>query len=158
MESSRQEENIDDDENNHVAGVVSTFSSRGMTLWNSHSRVKTSSMRNRASHIKSMDGGIVAENRIGMGRIKPDILAPSYRLRSSSHSPPYRCRSLSGTSVANPIVVGTISLLLSSLSGNPVQRSVVSNIAAMKQILTHTAKRLKGFSVFEQGLCLNCIK
>ena len=147
-------------------GEVASFSSRGMTLWNTRPRVKTHVTRplfapgsggkrgrGDADADADNDNGFAAENPLGMGRVKPDLLAPSYRLRSSSHLAPYACRTLSGTSVANPIVVASIALLLSSLSSprHTARRSAVANVAAMKQILLSTANPVKGYSLFEQG-------
>lgn len=142
-----------------------------MTLWNTRPRVKSHTTRskyasssgagkeekepsdNKENENDSSSGsGSVAVNHIGMGRVKPDILAPSYRLSSSSHQAPFSCRTLSGTSVANPVVVASIALLLSSLSQQPMQRAAVANVAAMKQILMASANPLRGFSVFEQGM------
>ena len=48
-----------------------------------------------------------------MGRVKPDLLAPSMNLYSSSGSAPYRCVTLTGTSVATPVVTGAVAVLLS---------------------------------------------
>jgi subtilisin family serine protease len=49
----------------------------------------------------------------GMGRVKPDVLAPSINLYSSSGAAPYRCVTLTGTSVATPVVTGAVAVLLS---------------------------------------------
>ena len=49
----------------------------------------------------------------GMGRVKPDLLAPSVNLYSSSGTEPYGCVTLTGTSVATPVVTGAVAVLLS---------------------------------------------
>ena len=49
----------------------------------------------------------------GMGRVKPDVLAPSISVHSSGPKKPFECRSLSGTSVATPVVTGFIVAMLS---------------------------------------------
>jgi hypothetical protein len=79
------------------------------------------------------------------------VVAPSYKLLASSHTAPFTCRTMSGTSVANPIVVASIALLLSSLPPLSDKRAAVSNVAAMKQIIMPTADLVEGFSMFEQG-------
>ena len=55
------------------------------------------------------------------------------------------CRSLSGTSVASPVVAGAVTLLAGA-----VRRSNV-NPASMKQALMVSAQRLGGVNMFEQG-------
>jgi membrane-bound transcription factor site-1 protease len=57
------------------------------------------------------------------------------------------CRSLSGTSVASPVVAGVVTLLYSAVS----HRSDVINPASMKQSLIVSAQRLPGVNMFEQG-------
>jgi membrane-bound transcription factor site-1 protease len=95
---------------------LATFSSRGMTTW---------------------------ELPSGYGRIKPDIVTYSNGVRGSAlHS---GCRSLSGTSVASPVVTGAVALLISS-----VPRPLV-NPASLKQSLISTAQRIPSANMFEQG-------
>jgi membrane-bound transcription factor site-1 protease len=110
--------------------LVSRHSSRGMTTW---------------------------EFPSGVGRMKPDLLAPSVKVVSSSHETPLgSCRVLSGTSVANPIVTGAVALLLSAADSSR-SRKQLSNVAAMKQILMSSADQLVGDdsnpapSICEQG-------
>ncbi|XP_067931787.1 membrane-bound transcription factor site-1 protease-like [Watersipora subatra] len=97
---------------------VAKFSSRGMTAWES-------------SH--------------GYGRVKPDIVTYGQSVRGSSIKG--GCKTLSGTSVASPVVAGAITLLYSAVKG----RGVPVNPASMKQALTASAKRLPDANMFEQG-------
>ncbi|EDQ87026.1 uncharacterized protein MONBRDRAFT_27758 [Monosiga brevicollis MX1] len=96
------------------------FSSRGMTLW---------------------------ELPWGMGRVKPDIVTYGSTVRGPK--PGGGCRTLSGTSVASPVVTGSLALLLSAL---PEGRRNARNVGAMlKQTLHQTAQRLPKVNMFEQG-------
>ena len=98
---------------------IARFSSRGMTTW---------------------------ELPAGYGRVKPDIVTYGSSVRGSGlHG---GCRSLSGTSVASPVVAGAVALLLSSLSTE--QRDLI-NPATVKQSLMESAQRLPHFNMFEQG-------
>lgn len=96
---------------------IARFSSRGMTTW---------------------------ELPEGYGRVKPDIVTYGSGVRGSSLRG--GCRSLSGTSVASPVVAGAISLLLSS-----VKNRGEINPASMKQALLASARRLPDANIFEQG-------
>ena len=79
----------------------------------------------------------------GYGRVKPDIVTYGSGVRGSAlHS---GCRSLSGTSVASPVVAGAVALLTGA-----VQHSHV-NPASMKQALLSSARKLSGVNMFEQG-------
>jgi membrane-bound transcription factor site-1 protease len=99
------------------AGRVAKFSSRGMTAW---------------------------ELPRGYGRAKPDVVAFGKSVRGSKVYG--GCRSLSGTSVASPVVAGSVALLIGA-----VPRRVV-NPASVKQALLETAARVGGGSnLFEQG-------
>lgn len=97
---------------------IARFSSRGMTTW---------------------------ELPAGAGRIKPDIVTYGSAVRGSSING--GCRSLSGTSVASPVVAGAVTLLMSGVLhlGNLI------NPASMKQALMASARRLNGVSMVEQG-------
>ncbi|XP_013162352.1 PREDICTED: membrane-bound transcription factor site-1 protease isoform X1 [Papilio xuthus] len=95
---------------------IAKFSSRGMTTW---------------------------ELPNGYGRMKPDIVTYGSGVRGSSVTG--GCKSLSGTSVASPVVAGAIALLA---SGVPRQHVTP---AAVKQALCVTARRLPGYNMFEQG-------
>ena len=98
--------------------VVAKFSSRGMTAW---------------------------ELPYGYGRLKPDIVTYGNQVKGSDlHG---GCRSLSGTSVASPVIAGSIALLL---SGAP-HKSDFINPASVKQILIEGATKLKHNNMFEQG-------
>ncbi|KAJ8303005.1 hypothetical protein KUTeg_019401 [Tegillarca granosa] len=57
------------------------------------------------------------------------------------------CRSLSGTSVASPVVAGAVTLLFSAV----LDRAHVINPASMKQSLMASARRLPDVNMFEQG-------
>ncbi|XP_076111687.1 membrane-bound transcription factor site-1 protease-like [Mytilus galloprovincialis] len=97
---------------------IARFSSRGMTTW---------------------------ELPRGYGRIKPDIVTYGSAVRGSALKG--GCRSLSGTSVASPVVAGAVTLLYSAV----LDRSHVINPASMKQALMASARRLPEVNMFEQG-------
>lgn len=99
---------------------IARFSSRGMTTW---------------------------ELPTGYGRMKPDIVTYGSAVRGSALKG--GCRSLSGTSVASPVVAGAVTLLFSSV----LDRIDVINPASMKQALIASARRLPDANVnmFEQG-------
>uniref|UniRef100_T1J4A8 Membrane-bound transcription factor site-1 protease n=1 Tax=Strigamia maritima TaxID=126957 RepID=T1J4A8_STRMM len=97
---------------------IARFSSRGMTTW-------------------ELPGGY--------GRVKPDIVTYGSGVRGSSIKG--GCRSLSGTSVASPVVAGAVTLLASGV----LHRGNVINPASMKQALMASARRLTGVNMFEQG-------
>ncbi|GAX78554.1 hypothetical protein CEUSTIGMA_g5994.t1 [Chlamydomonas eustigma] len=99
---------------------IAGFSSRGMTTW---------------------------ELQTGTGRIKPDIMAFSKDVMGSRMNS--GCRTLSGTSVASPVVAGAVCLLASTLPEE--KRWSVLNPASMKQALIEGADKLPGLSMFEQG-------
>ncbi|CAG0880863.1 unnamed protein product [Cyprideis torosa] len=97
---------------------IAKFSSRGMTTW---------------------------ELPSGYGRVKPDIVTYGSYVRGSSNVE--GCRSLSGTSVASPVVAGAVALLASGV----LHRGNVINPASIKQTLMSTATRLPLANMFEQG-------
>lgn len=97
---------------------IAKFSSRGMTTW---------------------------ELPQGYGRVKPDIVTFGAAVRGSNING--GCRSLSGTSVASPVVAGAVTLLASGV----LHRNEVINPASMKQALMASARRLPGVNMFEQG-------
>lgn len=97
---------------------IAKFSSRGMTTW---------------------------ELPQGYGRVKPDIVTYGSAVRGSSIKG--SCRTLSGTSVASPVVAGAVTLLASGV----LHRGNVINPASMKQALMASARRLPGVNMFEQG-------
>lgn len=81
------------------------------------------------------------------GRVKPDIVAYGREVIGSKIST--GCKSLSGTSVASPVVAGVVCLLASVV---PEQiRWQLLNPASMKQALIEGASRLSGPNMFEQG-------
>lgn len=97
---------------------IAKFSSRGMTTW---------------------------ELPQGYGRVKPDIVTYGSAVRGSSIKG--SCRTLSGTSVASPVVAGAVTLLASGV----LHRGNAINPASMKQALMASARRLPGVNMFEQG-------
>lgn len=99
---------------------IASFSSRGMTTW---------------------------EIPHGYGRIKPDIVAYGREIIGSKIST--GCKSLSGTSVASPVVAGVVCLLASVIPENI--RWDILNPASMKQALVEGAAKLGGPNMFEQG-------
>ncbi|CAG9319743.1 MBTPS1 [Blepharisma stoltei] len=90
---------------------VADFSSRGPTLW---------------------------EMRGGMGRFKPDIVTYASNIRGYVGG---KCSSSSGTSVATPIVAGSLALIYNE----------TYSPGLIKQALIHSAEKLPKFSIFEQG-------
>lgn len=97
---------------------IAKFSSRGMTTW---------------------------ELPQGYGRVKPDIVTYGANVRGSNIKG--GCRSLSGTSVASPVVAGAVTLLASGV----LHRQDVINPASIKQALMASSRRLPGINMFEQG-------
>ena len=79
----------------------------------------------------------------GYGRVKPDIVTYGSGVRGSSLGS--GCRSLSGTSVASPVVAGAVALLVGAVRHRHV------NPASMKQALMASAQRLGSVNMFEQG-------
>lgn len=99
---------------------IASFSSRGMTTW---------------------------EIPHGYGRVKPDIVAYGRDIIGSKINS--GCKSLSGTSVASPVVAGAVCLLASVIPASI--RWDIINPASMKQALIEGAARLDGPNIFEQG-------
>jgi membrane-bound transcription factor site-1 protease len=100
---------------------IAKFSSRGMTTW---------------------------ELPDGYGRVKPDIVTYSTHLRGSKLKG--GCQTLSGTSVASPIVTGSIVLLQSYYK---TRRHLTNplNPGSIKQIIMASADRIPVANIFEQG-------
>lgn len=82
----------------------------------------------------------------GVGHFKPDVVAYGKDVRGSHMRE--GCRSLSGTSVASPVVAGAVGLLASTMRSKAGGRL---NPAAMKQALLRGAARLPGVPAAEQG-------
>ncbi|XP_027072249.1 subtilisin-like protease SBT6.1 [Coffea arabica] len=99
---------------------IASFSSRGMSTW---------------------------ELPHGYGRIKPDIVAYGREILGSKIST--GCKSLSGTSVASPVVAGIVCLLVSVIPEN--KRKDILNPASMKQALVEGAVKLSDPNMYEQG-------
>ncbi|XP_076911400.1 subtilisin-like protease SBT6.1 isoform X1 [Bidens hawaiensis] len=99
---------------------IASFSSRGMSTW---------------------------EIPHGYGRVKPDIVAYGREIMGSKIST--GCKTLSGTSVASPVVAGVVCLLVSVIPEN--ERKQLLNPASMKQALVEGAAKLSGPNMYEQG-------
>lgn len=99
---------------------IASFSSRGMSTW---------------------------EIPHGYGRVKPDVVAYGREIMGSKIST--GCKSLSGTSVASPVVAGVVCLLVSVIPEN--SRKDILNPASMKQALVEGAAKLSGPNMYEQG-------
>ncbi|EFN59013.1 hypothetical protein CHLNCDRAFT_33771 [Chlorella variabilis] len=99
---------------------IAPFSSRGMSTW---------------------------EVPLGYGRSKPDVMAYGRDVQGSKIGG--GCRSLSGTSVASPVVAGAVCLLASVVPEE--KRWQLLNPASMKQALVEGAVRLPGLNLYEQG-------
>eukprot|EP00898_Chlorokybus_atmophyticus_P007485 jgi/Chlat1/7738/Chrsp66S07212 len=100
---------------------IASFSSRGMSTW---------------------------ELPVGYGRVKPDIVAYGRDVMGSKTNG--GCRSLSGTSVASPVVAGAVCLLASVVPES--RRWQTLNPASMKQALVEGAARLAEPHIYEQGV------
>ncbi|KAK0161115.1 hypothetical protein PV327_009627 [Microctonus hyperodae] len=105
---------------------IASFSSRGMTTW---------------------------ELPNGYGRVKPDLVTYGSSVRATALE--RGCRTLSGTSVASPVVAGAVALLASGFinsdNNQNINRQIKITPANMKQALLGSAKRLPGVGMFEQG-------
>ncbi|KAH6835322.1 SITE-1 protease [Perilla frutescens var. hirtella] len=99
---------------------IASFSSRGMSTW---------------------------EIPHGYGRVKPDVVAYGREIMGSKIST--GCKSLSGTSVASPVVAGIVCLLVSVIPEN--KRKEILNPGSMKQALVEGASKLSGPNMYEQG-------
>ncbi|CAI9264604.1 unnamed protein product [Lactuca saligna] len=99
---------------------IASFSSRGMSTW---------------------------EIPHGYGRVKPDVVAYGKNIRGSAIGT--GCRTLSGTSVASPVVAGVVCLLVSVIPES--ERKKILNPASMKQTLVEGAVKLSGHNMYEQG-------
>ena len=105
----------------HIIDGIAPFSSRGMTTWSLP---------------------------MGVGRPKPDVITMSVNLHGAT-ADGYGCCTLSGTSVASPVVAGVVALLASAIP--PEQRASLLNPGTMKQLLLGSARRLSSASIFSQG-------
>jgi membrane-bound transcription factor site-1 protease len=99
---------------------IASFSSRGMTTW---------------------------ELPLGSGRVKPDIVAYGHSVQGSGIGG--GCKTLSGTSVASPVVTGAVALLASAVP--EAKRAQILNPASMKQAILAGARELSNANIFEQG-------
>ncbi|XP_032675989.1 membrane-bound transcription factor site-1 protease [Odontomachus brunneus] len=103
---------------------IARFSSRGMTTW---------------------------ELPYGYGRVKPDLVTYGSGVKGSALRK--GCRTLSGTSVASPVVAGAVALLASGFVETDESKAAKQKVtpASMKQALLGSARRLPGIGMFEQG-------
>eukprot|EP00884_Botryococcus_braunii_P003885 jgi/Botrbrau1/13498/Bobra.0082s0091.1 len=103
---------------------IAAFSSRGMSTW---------------------------ELPHGYGRAKPDVVAYGRDVMGSRIQG--GCRSLSGTSVASPVVAGAVCLLASTVDEDKrwFMKGGILNPGSMKQALVEGAERIPGIHMFEQG-------
>ncbi|XP_061374496.1 subtilisin-like protease SBT6.1 isoform X2 [Gastrolobium bilobum] len=106
---------------------IASFSSRGMSTW---------------------------ELPHGYGRVKPDIVAYGRDIMGSKISA--GCKSLSGTSVASPVVAGVVCLLVSVIP--ELDRKNIVNPASMKQALVEGAVELDGPNMLESYKILKSYK
>jgi membrane-bound transcription factor site-1 protease len=97
---------------------IAKFSSRGMTTW---------------------------ELPAGYGRLKPDIVTYGAQVKGSNLKG--GCRSLSGTSVASPVVAGAVTLIMSGV----LKKIDLVNPSSIKQALIEGATRINDNNMFEQG-------
>ncbi|CAL8462817.1 g2351 [Coccomyxa elongata] len=106
------------------ADKIASFSSRGMSTW---------------------------ELPRGYGRSKPDVVAYGRDVMGSRIQG--GCRSLSGTSVASPVVAGAVCLLASVVpeARRWHMKGGILNPASMKQALVEGAMRIPGINLYEQG-------
>ncbi|KAL1520424.1 hypothetical protein AB1Y20_022008 [Prymnesium parvum] len=95
----------------------------------------------------SARGISVQEHPYGAGRMTVDITTFGEFWGMSSDG---SCAHQWGTSVACPVVVGVMALLLSSVG--EARRAQLRNPAAMKQVITQSARRLDAPSFLEQGM------
>jgi membrane-bound transcription factor site-1 protease len=79
--------------------------------------------------------------------VKPDVVAYGRDIMGSKISS--GCKSLSGTSVASPVVAGVVCLLVSVIP-EPDRKNLL-NPASMKQALVEGAAKLAGPNMYEQG-------
>ena len=69
----------------------------------------------------------------GYGRVKPDIVTYGHYVRGSDKEG--GCRSLSGTSVASPVVAGAVTLLLSGEHSSFVYQLLYFNVLTIRKYL-----------------------
>ena len=100
-------------------GKLAAWSSRGMTLW---------------------------EEPLGAGRAGVDVITHGEFWGADQHN---ACQHQWGTSVACPVVVGLLTLLLSSLPER--QRNTLLNPAALKQLVYAGSSPLPDYGWLEQG-------
>lgn len=84
----------------------------------------------------------------GYGRVKPDIVTYGSKVRGTGRYG--NCNTLSGTSVACPVITGALALLASTVPED--RRWTLLNPASIKQILHESSQRVPRANIFEQGM------
>lgn len=85
------------------------------------------------------------ESSHGYGRVKPDIVTYGQSVRGSSMKG--GCKTLSGTSVASPVIAGAITLLYSAVKGKgrfQIQYLVVFITQIVQSMTTSDIRMLQG--------------
>ena len=97
----------------------------------------------------------------GFGRVKPDVVAYSDRVPVNAKPPTFAklfphlwegaetCSTMSGTSIASPVVTAALAVAVSALTREA--RVVKANPAMLKQCLWRTAGRLPDLPIYSQG-------
>eukprot|EP00967_Tisochrysis_lutea_P145070 scaffold271879_cov30-Tisochrysis_lutea.AAC.3 len=84
----------------------------------------------------------------GAGRAGVDVITHGEFWGADQHN---SCQHQWGTSVACPVVVGALALLLSSIPERDGQRERLLNPAALKQVIYAGARRMANYSWLEQA-------
>ena len=151
--------------------VLESYSSRGIPMM----RGGTSSFSATSGGVRAASSDVPYSRTNGdrqvsssgggsssIGAVKPDVLAfssgisaawparePGQRQRGGRISSRDRCHRLSGTSVASPVIAGTVALLASLIPEH--ERWPAVNAASIRQALVESASPLQAGSMYEQG-------
>ncbi|GAB4817967.1 hypothetical protein N2152v2_005013 [Parachlorella kessleri] len=132
---------------------IASFSSRGMSTWElplGYGRPKPDVMAfGRDVQLRLMMGWTEVDDFVYYANLA--MLRGLLRLcvRGTGSRINGGCRTLSGTSVASPVVAGVVALLASVVPED--QRWELLNPASMKQALVEGATRLPQLNMYEQG-------